>query len=809
MEPAMSVKAINDILAFFERTSDQFFSKDELRAKLRDGKQLRIKYGVDVTAPTLHIGHAVNLWLMRHLQDRGHKVVFLIGDYTTRIGDPSGKSDTRPVIPREEIENNARLFIDQARMVLRFDDPNLLEIRRNSEWLDKLSSQDLLNLLSMVTHARLISRDMFQQRIEQGRDIHMHEMIYPVLQGYDSVAVQADMTIIGSDQLFNEMMGRFFQERMGQKPQTIVTTQITPGIDGKAKQSKSLGNYIGLAHSPRDKFGRAMSIPDELIDDYFRVYTDLPMTEIAELKKLATKKPRDAKLKLAAAIVARYHGAQVAQWETEWFENTISRGQMPDDIPTLAVMDPEIVAVELVALARPGKSKSDTRRLIQQGGVEINGDKLLVADEKLMVRTGDILKVGKRSWYKIEVVRAKSLITEHLRLDPLELADLDLMTAYLPAWEIVKYLTKPLSAWVSGGSAPLQMKSIAPPGEASKVAASVAREVFRKVISKPEPKDEWLWKISKNAEPETPVGIAHLRRDFEHGNQNVWLAPQAQDPALAQEAMNAINQHAFTDLGFNTMIFKEAFSHVARDEGDLKATMMKMEPAAKPIDTAATTFGVTKAAWQQAHPPVTPPPVAATPPATPPLPPPLPPIDPLIEEELMRMAAAAAAPPPATIAPVTPPPATPLTAAPVSPQPVMPGLPAQAFSTFTVTPMTTPMQSLTGVPPVVPGVVVPDAPLPAGMPVAGMPVAGVPVAGVPVAGVPVAGAPVPSLAQVMQQTLAQPAAPVPAQRHPLAPALPFAQAQVPAPIPVTVAAPPVTPPPVPPPVSPKPRTGKK
>ncbi|MDI1226347.1 MAG: tyrosine--tRNA ligase [bacterium] len=780
----MSVKAINDILAFFERTSDQFFSKDELRAKLRDGKKLRIKYGVDVTAPTLHIGHAVNLWLMRHLQDKGHKVVFLIGDYTTRIGDPSGKSDTRPVIPREEIENNARLFIDQARMVLRFDDPNLLEIRRNSEWLDKLSSQDLLNLLSMVTHARLISRDMFQQRIEQGRDIHMHEMIYPVLQGYDSVAVQADMTIIGSDQLFNEMMGRFFQERMGQKPQTIVTTQITPGIDGKAKQSKSLGNYIGLAHSPRDKFGRAMSIPDELIGDYFRVYTDLPMTEIAELKKMIANKPRDAKLKLAAAIVARYHGAQVAQWESEWFENTISRGQMPDDIPTLALMDPEIVAVELVALARPGKSKSDTRRLITQGGVEINGDKLLAADEKLLMKSGDILKVGKRNWYKIEVVRAKSLITEHLRLDPLELQDLDLMTAYLPAWEIVKYLTKPLSAWVNGGNQPLQMKSIAPPGEASKVGASVAREVFRKVISKPEPKDEWLWKISKNAEPEAPVGIAHLRRDFEHGNQNVWLAPQVQDPALAAEAMSAINQHAFNDLGFNTMIFKEAFSHVARDEGDLKATIMKIEPAARPIDTAGQTFGVTKAAWQQAHPPAAaaPPVVAAT--TLPPAKPLLSPIDPLIEEELMRMAMAASLPQPNTAS--APPPAPPPVAAPVSPQPVIPVLPAQAFSTFTVTPMATPMQSLT---PAVPAV---------------------PPAGTPVVVAPVAGAPPPlSLAQAMQQNLPPPA---PAPRHPLAPALPFAQAQAPAVAPPPPVSPsvPVPAAPVPgPPVPPKPKTGKK
>src|SRR5690606_34551494 len=247
---------IDHILAHFERTSDQFFSKDEFRAKLRSRRKLRIKYGVDVTAPTLHIGHAVNLWLMRYLQTMGHKVVFLIGDFTTRIGDPDGRLDTRPVIPREEIEKNAEAFIAQAKMVLRFDDPELIEIRRNSEWLDKLAMQDFMNLLSMVTHARLLSRDMFQARIEAEKDIYMHEILYPVLQGYDSVAVESDLTIIGSDQLFNEMMGRFFQERMGQKPQTIITTKITPGIDAKAKQSKSLGNYIGLAHTPRDKFGR-------------------------------------------------------------------------------------------------------------------------------------------------------------------------------------------------------------------------------------------------------------------------------------------------------------------------------------------------------------------------------------------------------------------------------------------------------------------------------------------------------------------------------------------------------------------------
>ncbi|MDY0008560.1 MAG: tyrosine--tRNA ligase, partial [Bdellovibrionales bacterium] len=191
----MSSNRIDHILSHFDRTSDQFFSKDEFRAKLRSGKKLRIKYGVDVTAPTLHIGHAVNLWLMRYLQTLGHKVVFLIGDFTTRIGDPEGRLDARPVIPREEIDRNAEEFILQAKMVLRFDDPDLIEIRRNSEWYDKMGLDEFIKLTSMVTHASMVSRDMFQMRIDSGRELYMHEMLYPVLQGYDSVMVKSDLTI--------------------------------------------------------------------------------------------------------------------------------------------------------------------------------------------------------------------------------------------------------------------------------------------------------------------------------------------------------------------------------------------------------------------------------------------------------------------------------------------------------------------------------------------------------------------------------------------------------------------------------------
>ena len=241
-------------------------------------------------SPHLHIGHAVNLWMMRELQDLGHKVYFLIGDFTTQIGDPTGRSNTRPVIPQAEIDKNAEEFIRQAKMVLRFDDPDLLEIRRNSEWFSEYKLADFLKLLSMVTHARLISRDMFQRRIESHEDIYLHEMIYPILQGYDSYALESDLTIIGSDQLFNEMLGRFYQQRFGQNPQVIITTKITQGIDGKAKQSKSLDNYIGLGHSSRDKFGRCMKIPDDLIIDYLKVYTKVPLEEIIEIeKKIASR----------------------------------------------------------------------------------------------------------------------------------------------------------------------------------------------------------------------------------------------------------------------------------------------------------------------------------------------------------------------------------------------------------------------------------------------------------------------------------------------------------------------------------------
>lgn len=254
----------DQVLAHLSRTTDQVFGRDDLLSRLASGRPLRIKFGVDCTAPDLHLGHAVNLWMMRYLQDLGHTVVFLLGDTTTRIGDPTGRSTTRPVLTQAEIDRNAQAFLEQVTIVLR-SDPEVLEVRRNSEWYDAMAVTDLISELSLVTHSQLMSRDMFQTRLRNNREIAMHELIYPVLQGFDSVALESDLTIVGSDQLFNETMGREMQAKHGQLPQTVITSTITPGLDGGPKQSKSLNNYVGLAQSADDKFGRLMTLNDDLI----------------------------------------------------------------------------------------------------------------------------------------------------------------------------------------------------------------------------------------------------------------------------------------------------------------------------------------------------------------------------------------------------------------------------------------------------------------------------------------------------------------------------------------------------------------
>jgi len=398
----LNQSTIDQLLTDFSRTTEEIISLEEFKTKLKSGKQLKIKYGVDVTAPFLHIGHAVNLWMMRKMQDMGHKVQFLIGDFTTRIGDPTGKSKTRPMIPQEEIEKNTEKFIEQVKMILRFDDPNLIEIRRNSEWYQDMNVGDFLGLLQMVTHSRLISRDMFRKRMNENEEIYMHEMIYPILQGYDSYMLQSDLTIIGSDQLFNEMMGRFYQEKFGNESQVIITTKITPGLDGVEKQSKSLNNYIGLGHSPRDKFGRIMRLPDELIPTYLRVYTNVPLSQIEAIEKDLSNRPMEYKKFLAEEIVRMYHGDEIAKYERKWFENTFSKKIVPDSIPVVTVEQSEIKLFELLKLLLTKQSNSEIRRLIQQGGVSIDNQKVFDMNQKITIEGSEhIVKVGKRRWFKV------------------------------------------------------------------------------------------------------------------------------------------------------------------------------------------------------------------------------------------------------------------------------------------------------------------------------------------------------------------------------------------------------------------------
>lgn len=400
-----------EILAELDRTTDQIIGREDLLHRLREGRPLRIKFGVDLTAPDLHLGHAVNLWMMRTLQDHGHTVIFLLGDTTSRIGDPTGRSAARPVLTAQQIRDNAASFLDQVTRVLR-SEPELLQIRRNSEWFDEMGVAGLLSELSLVTHAHLISRDMFRARIAAGAEIAMHELIYPVLQGFDSVALESDLTIVGTDQLFNEAMGRELQVKHGQAPQTIITSTVTPGLDGGPKQSKSLHNYVGLCAAPEEKFGRLMTLQDELVGTWARVYSDLPLGQAEELGRRARSggaAARDAKLDLAEAIVRRHDGAAAAKRSREEFLRVFSAREQPREMAPLALSSTMMTALDLVAAARPELSRSEARRLLTGGGVEWDGRRLADPEELLTISTSQVLRAGRRRWFRLEATDTAGL----------------------------------------------------------------------------------------------------------------------------------------------------------------------------------------------------------------------------------------------------------------------------------------------------------------------------------------------------------------------------------------------------------------
>ena len=396
----LPIKPIDENL--LARVVEEIHSVDELRAKVATGKQLRVKFGVDCTAPFLHLGHAVNLWVMRHFQECGHVVDLLLGTATTRIGDPTGRSTGRPVLTDEEINANAEAFIEQASMVL-LTDPEHLVIRRNGEWFDTMPAPEFLSLCAIYTVARLEARESFRRRTAEGHEVRLNELLYPILQAYDSVVLESDLAPVGSDQLFNEMMGRDMQARFGKSKQIVMTTRITMGLCGTAKQSKSLNNYVALTDSPRDKFGKVMSLGDDQIVPWLEVYTTVPLPEIKALGEAMANNamnPRDAKVRLAREIVARYHGEAAGLEEEAYFVQVFSNKATPDDMPDLVVTgSPNLL--DLLSQALPDESNSNLRRLVKGGGVKLDDDKLSDAMGTPTWTDGAVLKVGKRKFFRL------------------------------------------------------------------------------------------------------------------------------------------------------------------------------------------------------------------------------------------------------------------------------------------------------------------------------------------------------------------------------------------------------------------------
>lgn len=386
---------INELL---ERGVEEVIVKEDLEKRVKSGKQLRIKFGIDPTGSALHLGHAVPLRKLRQFQDMGHQVILLIGDYTAMIGDPTGRDETRPLLTVDQIKKNMTTYIEQAEKIL---DKNNLEIRYNSEWYAQPNIMGLLmELTGKITLARVLDRADFKKRIDEGHDIRMQEVLYPVMQGYDSVMLESDVELGGTDQKFNLLMGRKIQKRYNKEEQDIMTVPILEGLDGEKKMSKTYDNYIALLDSPQEIFGKIMSIPDNLIIKYFELVTDLSLGEIRNIKKDLDNglNPRDYKMKLGYEIVRMLYSMDDAQKAEDNFVERFSKKQIPDNMPELDLAGKDIVSV----LVEAGfcASKSDARRDIIGGGVKINDEKVNSFDVE--VKSGDVVQKGKRFFVKIK-----------------------------------------------------------------------------------------------------------------------------------------------------------------------------------------------------------------------------------------------------------------------------------------------------------------------------------------------------------------------------------------------------------------------
>ncbi len=400
-------------LAALRRGAVEIYTDQDLRDKLagavHEGRPLRVKLGMDPTAPDIHLGHTVVMGKMRTFQDLGHKAVLIIGDYTARVGDPSGVDHTRPVLNEEQIRENAHTYFEQAGKVLDLSEERI-EIRRNAEWLADLSFADVLRLASHMTVARMLERDSFERRYRAGDPIGVHEFLYPLMQAHDSVAVEADVELGGTDQTFNCLAGRDLMRAAGLAAQVVLTMPLLVGLDGVEKMSKSKGNTVGVTDSPRDTFGKLMSIPDRLMENYFTLLTRVPMDEVRETLRAAH--PRDAKARLARTVTARYHGEAAADAAAEDFRRVFAENEQPSDIPE-ARLSPanlhvdtdtgHVGAASCLTAAGLAASNSEAMRLIRQGAVWL--DEVQITDPKATLDPasagGSILRVGKKKWVRL------------------------------------------------------------------------------------------------------------------------------------------------------------------------------------------------------------------------------------------------------------------------------------------------------------------------------------------------------------------------------------------------------------------------
>lgn len=393
-----------------KRGTVEIVPEDGLKEKLREaektGRPLKIKLGLDPTAPDIHLGNAVVLRKMRQFQDMGHQVTIIIGDFTTSIGDPSGRSVTRPQLNEEEIKGNAKTYYDQYCRIL---DPERTRVVFNSEWLGSLSFVDVIKIAGKLTVARVLERDDFASRLAEGRSIGLHEMLYPMCQAYDSVVLESDVEVGGTDQKFNILLGRDLQGQYGQPEQIGLFMPILPGLDGVQKMSKSLGNYIGITEPPKDMFGKTMSIPDDLMPVFFELCTDVPMAEIEEIKRdlqSGTLHPMDVKKRLGREIVTIYHSADAAVEAQAEFERVFSQREVPEDMPDVIIGNGDlengsIALFKLVLKAGMAASGSEARRLIQAGAVSIDGEKLLDPVAPIAPTDGQILRAGKLKFARL------------------------------------------------------------------------------------------------------------------------------------------------------------------------------------------------------------------------------------------------------------------------------------------------------------------------------------------------------------------------------------------------------------------------